>query len=209
MKTYLFDFDGTLVDSMPSYAAATVRVLDENHVPYSDDIVKITTPLGYQGAAELYVTMGLDKSVEEIVATMKAYALEDYTNTIPLKTSVKEFLVNCKENGIQIAILTASPHAMLDVCLKRVGVYELFDHVWSSDDFGMKKSEPEIYHAAAKRLGADVSEITFFDDNLQALQTAKRAGLRTVGVFDASSADCAEEIKATADRYILTFGDLL
>lgn len=209
MKTYLFDFDGTLVDSMPSYAAATVRVLDENHVPYPDDIVKITTPLGYQGAAELYVTMGLDKSVEEIVATMKAYALEDYTNTIPLKTSVKEFLVNCKENGIQIAILTASPHAMLDVCLKRVGVYELFDHVWSSDDFGMKKSEPEIYHAAAKRLGADVSEITFFDDNLQALQTAKRAGLRTVGVFDASSADCAEEIKATADRYILTFGELL
>ena len=90
-----------------------------------------------------------------------------------------------------------------------MGVYELFDHVWSSDDFGMKKSEPEIYHAAAKRLGADISEITFFDDNLQALQTAKRAGLRTVGVFDASSEDCAEEIKATADRYILTFGESL
>ena len=116
MKTYLFDFDGTLVDSMPYYAAATVKVLDENHIPYPDDIVKITTPLGYQGAAELYVTMGLDKSVEEIVETMKAYALEAYTNTIPLKTSVREFLQKCKADGIQIAILTASPHAMLDVC---------------------------------------------------------------------------------------------
>ena len=98
---------------------------------------------------------------------------------------------------------------MLDVCLKRVGLYDLFDYVWSSDDFGLKKSQPEIYLAAAERLGADISEITFFDDNITALKTAKRAGLRTVGVFDASSADCADEIKATADGYILSFGELL
>lgn len=209
MKTYLFDFDGTLVDSMPSYARATIRVLEENNVPYPDDIVKITTPLGYAGVGELYVKMGLDKPAEEIVQIIKGYALEDYTYTIPLKPSVREFLEKRKSEGVQLAILTASPHAMLDVCLKRLGVYDLFDHVWSSDDFGLKKSQPEIYLAAAKRLGAEISEITFFDDNITALQTAKQAGLRTVGVYDPTSEDCADEIKATADRYILTFGELL
>ena len=209
MKTYLFDFDGTLVDSMPSYAAATIRVLEENRVPYPDDIVKITTPLGYAGVGELYVKMGLPKSAEEIAEIIKGYALEDYKHTIPLKHSVREFLEKRKSEGVRLAILTASPHAMLDVCLKRVGVYDLFDHVWSSDDFGLKKSQPEIYLAAAKRLGVDISEITFFDDNLIALRTAKQAGLRTVGVFDATSEDCADEIKATADRYIRSFEELL
>lgn len=209
MKTYLFDFDGTLVDSMPSYAAATIRILEENHVPYPEDIVKITTPLGYAGVGELYVKMGLPKSAEEIVSIIKSYALEDYKHTIPLKPSVREFLEKRKSEGVRLAILTASPHEMLDVCLKRVGVYDLFDHVWSSDDFGLKKSQPEIYLAAAKRLNADISEITFFDDNITALQTAKRAGLRTVGVFDPTSEDCAQEIKDTVDKYILTFGELL
>ena len=209
MKTYLFDFDGTLVDSMPSYAAATVKVLDDNHIPYPDDIVKITTPLGYEGAAELYITMGLNKSVEEIAATMKSYTFEDYKSTIPLKPSVREFLKKGKQEKVQLAILTASPHSVVDMCLERLGVYDWFDHIWSVDDFGMKKSETEIYHAAAKRLNTDISEITFFDDNITALQTAKRAGLRTVGVFDPTSEDCAQEIKDTVDKYILTFGELL
>lgn len=209
MKTYLFDFDGTLVDSMPSYAAATVKVLDDNHIPYPDDIVKITTPLGYEGAAELYITMGLNKSVEEIAATMKSYTFEDYKSKIPLKPSVREFLQKGKQEKVQLAILTASPHSVVDMCLERLGVYDWFDHIWSVDDFGLKKSQPEIYLAAAKRLDAEVSEITFFDDNITALQTAKRAGLRTVGVYDPTSEDCADQIKATADRYILAFGELL
>ena len=47
MKTYLFDFDGTLVDSMPTYGAVMKRILDENRVSYGDDIIKIITPLGF------------------------------------------------------------------------------------------------------------------------------------------------------------------
>ena len=47
MKTYLFDFDGTLVDSMPTYVSVMLRILDENNIKYSSDIVKIITPLGY------------------------------------------------------------------------------------------------------------------------------------------------------------------
>ena len=34
MKTYLFDFDGTLVDSMPTYITAMLRILDENNISY-------------------------------------------------------------------------------------------------------------------------------------------------------------------------------
>ena len=53
-QAYLFDFDGTLVDSMPTYVAIMLNNLDEYGVKYGDDIVKIITPLGYGGAAEYY-----------------------------------------------------------------------------------------------------------------------------------------------------------
>lgn len=46
MKTYLLDFDGTLVDSMPTFVSVMLRILDENHVAYGDDIIKIIPPSG-------------------------------------------------------------------------------------------------------------------------------------------------------------------
>ena len=42
-KTYLFDFDGTLVDSMPTFISVMLKILDEHKIKYSDDIVKIIT----------------------------------------------------------------------------------------------------------------------------------------------------------------------
>ena len=51
MKTWLFDFDGTLVDSMPTYVSVMLRILNENNMSYGSDIVKIITPLGYVGTA--------------------------------------------------------------------------------------------------------------------------------------------------------------
>ena len=41
---YLFDFDGTLVNSMPTFAAVTRQILDEFHVSYGPDIVRIVVP---------------------------------------------------------------------------------------------------------------------------------------------------------------------
>ena len=75
MKTYLFDFDGTLVDSMPTYVSAMLKILDDNGISYGNDIVKIITPLGVLGTAEYYVKMGLDLPIEEIVLSMKKYML--------------------------------------------------------------------------------------------------------------------------------------
>lgn len=50
-NTFLFDFDGTLVDSMPAFVSVMLRILDENDIKYEQDIVKIITPLGYLGTA--------------------------------------------------------------------------------------------------------------------------------------------------------------
>ena len=209
MQTYLFDFDGTLVDSMPAYAAATTRILDENKVSYGDDVVKIITPLGTLGTAEYFRSIGVKWSVEEIIEAMKRYMLEDYFYNIPAKQSVIETLKTLKEQGASLNVLTASPHITLDACLKRLGIFDIFDNVWSCDDFGTTKADPEIYKMAAERMGTRVEKVLFLDDNLSADQTAKKAGMKVCGVFDKSSEDYTEQIKAATDFYIYEFSELL
>lgn len=209
MSTYLFDFDGTLVDSMPTYAAMMLRILDEHGIKYEDNIIKIITPLGYVGTAKYFIGMGLDKSEEDLVALMNKYAVEAYTYRIPAKKNVIEVLRELKSRGCSLNVLTASPHEALDPCLKRLGIFDIFDNVWSCNDFATTKADPEIYKMAAARMGKDVKDVIFLDDNCGADRTAKSAGMQVIGVYDDSSAEYVDEMKSICDGYIYDFKELI
>ena len=208
-RAYLFDFDGTLVDSMPTFVSVMLRILDEYGIKYDRDIVKVITPLGYHGTAEYYRALGINAPTEVLIGKMNAYALNEYACTIPAKATVSETLRELKARGNSLNVLTASPHTMLDVCLKRLGLWDVFDHVWSCDDFGTTKSNPEIYKMASERIGKDVGEIIFVDDNINAVKTAKLAGMRSYAIYDPSSAEYEDEMRAIADRYMKEFAELL
>ena len=208
-KTYLFDFDGTLVDSMPTFGAVMIRILDERGIAYGEDVLKIITPLGYRGTAEYFRTLGVKESVDELIDIMNFYARIEYENNIPAKAQVAETLREMKNKGYSLNVLTASPHLALDPCLKRLGLWELFDKVWSCDDFGTTKANPEIYKMAAERLGKGVGEVIFVDDNINAVKTAKVAGMVSVGIFDQSSAEYVDEFKVAADGYVMRFDELV
>lgn len=208
--TYLFDFDGTLVDSMPTYVAVMLRILDEAGISYGSDIIKIITPLGYLGTAKYYIEqLGLAMPEQEIVARMRSYAYEEYAYRIAAKPHVIEVLRALKARGADLHVLTASPHAVLDVCLKRLGIYDLFTNVWSCDDFATTKADPAIYRMAAERIGRPVEEILFLDDNYNADRTAAMAGMQVCGVYDMSSEEYTEEIKSVAHHYVYDFSALL
>lgn len=209
MNTYLFDFDGTLVDSMPTYVSSMLRILDENGISYSDDIVKTITPLGLNGTADYFLELGIPLTKEELINLMGKYMIHEYIYNIPAKNNVIEVLNKLKEKGARLNVLTASPHITLDACLKRLGIFDLFDNVWSCDDFSTTKADPEIYKMVAERLGKMVEEVLFLDDNLNADLTAKKAGMLVCGVYDDSSKDYIEEIKKETDYYIYDFLELL
>ena len=210
MKTYLFDFDGTLVDSMPTYVACMLRILDENGIAYESDIVKTITPLGFGGTARYYIEQfGLTLSIEEIVAQMHKNALEGYLYSVPAKQNVIDTLRKLKARGDDLNVLTASPHATLDPCLRRLGIYDLFSNVWSCEDFATTKADVNIYLMAAEKLGVAVGEMIFLDDNYNADLTAKRAGAKVVGVYDESSAEYEGEIRGICDAYIRDFYELI
>lgn len=210
MSIYIFDFDGTLVDSMRQWGEKMTNVLDTHGISYPSDIIKIITPLGDRGTAEYFIKkLGLDMTVNEILELMDSYALKAYAEEIPAKEGVSETLSELKTRGHSLNVLTASPHRMLDVCLKRLGLFGLFDNVWSCDDFNTTKSDPNIYKETAKLLGAVPSGCIFADDNINACRTAKLAGMKVIGVFDESSADCVSEMKQLCDEYIYKFEELL
>lgn len=209
MTAYLFDFDGTLVDSMPAWETTMLRILNENHINYPPDIIKTITPLGFARTAVYFRTLGMKLPEKEIIALMHTYASEAYLSAIPAKPHVPETLRALRARGHSLSVLTASPHSMLDPCLKRLGLYELFDHIWSCDDFETTKTDPAIYCRAAEQIGAPVQSVIFLDDNYHADLTAVRAGMRVFGVYDRSSADYTEEIKAITERYIYDFSELL
>lgn len=209
-KCYLFDFDGTLVDSMPVFASSMLRILDENGVSYSDDIVKIITPLGLSGTADYFLNqLGLKLSKEALVELMKNYFMEPYFHSIPAKDSVISVLKELKRRGASLNVLTASPHVTLDACLKRLDMWDLFNRIWSCDDFATTKADPDIYRRAAKEMGCPVEEVLFLDDNLDADKTAKSAGMAVCGVYDDSSRDYEAQIRAATDHYIYNFRELL
>ena len=208
MKTYLFDFDGTLVDSMPTFSKVMLSILDGHGVVYGSDIIKTITPLGLTGTAKYFIELGIGCSMEEIIAEMGGKLMYEYMYNIPAKQHVEHVLRKLKARGDDLNILTASPHATLDPCLKRLGLYELFTNVWSCDDFGTTKADPEIYVMAARRMSRPVDEVLFLDDNYNADRTAASAGMKVCGVYDDSSAEYEDAIRSVADFYIRDFSEL-
>ncbi len=208
--TYLFDFDGTLVDSMPAYVSVVKRILQENNIACNHDLIKTITPLGAKDTVKYFKEkLGLALPEEEIMKTMGEYAYYEYAYNIPAKKNVISVLRQLKEQGADLHVLTASPHITLDPCLKRLGMFDFFTNVWSCDDFNTSKADPAIYAMAAEKIGKPVHEILFLDDNFNADKTAKSAGMPVCGVYDASSDEYVKEIKGIADYYIYDFIELL
>ena len=135
-------------------------------------------------------------------------AVEAYSTRVEAKPFVISALRALRARGDSLNVLTASPHAMLDPCLRRLGVFDLFDNVWSCEDFGTTKSDPAIYRMAAARIAKPVGDIWFLDDNPGADKTAQAAGMRVCGVYDDSSAEYEQEMKRICDAYIRDFSQI-
>lgn len=208
-KIYVFDLDGTLVNSMPRYEAGMLSILDEAGIAYGDDLIKIITPLGYTKTAEYYINeLGLDDSVANIVSKMENKLVYEYSNNIFLKPGVNEYVRRLHAEGARLFVLTASPHIVTDVCLKHNGIYDLFETVWSVEDFGLSKSGTELFYEVARRIGCERDEINYFDDSLIALKNAKKSGYITYAVYDRHEPDEIEIMKKEYDIFVGSFEEL-
>ena len=200
----IFDMDGTLIGSMIFWKKLASEYLGSkgiSNIP-TDTMEQIKTMTMSESAALFKAEYGLTGDPE---AEMNAMMDEHYRNDIPLKPGVREYLQTLKTRGVRMCVASATAEHLMESCLTRLGVRELFDFLLSCETVGAGKSSPLVYHESAKRLGASPSEIAVYEDALYAVQTAKNAGYYVVGVYDDSADTNWQTIETVADETIINW----
>lgn len=204
----IFDMDGTLIDSMLFWKNLASEYLTSKGVTnIPSNILERIKPMTMSESAALFIQeFGLTGDPE---AEMNAMMDEHYRNDIPLKLGVREYLQMLHQKGVRMCVASATAEHLMESCLTRLGVRNLFEFLLSCETVGAGKRSPLVYHVSAQRLNAKPEEIAVYEDALYAVQTAKDAGYYVVGVYDDSAAKHWKIIEAHANEIILNWEDTL
>lgn len=201
----IFDMDGTLIDSMPAWRDLGKNFLISHNIALPEDLRKVIAPMTMPQCADYFKTLGVAGTNEEIVEALNSYMREQYRTTIEPRECVEQYLEALKSIGVRCCVATATDEGLARICLERLGLLSYFEFIVSCEDIGVGKTSPDIYHAAAEKLGADPCDIAVFEDVPYAAQTAKKAGYYTVGVYDPFSEAHQKRLKLTIDEYIADY----
>ncbi len=209
-KGVIFDLDGTLFDSMGIWKDVDLAFFEKRGITMPDDYQESIKDMHFKPMAEYTKErFSLPDDIHDIMDEWCELCFKEYEKNVPLKSGVKEYLEQLKENGIKIAFATANTTELSEVCLKSNGIFDLFDACAYLHETKRNKNEPDIFLLACERLGLYPAECIVFEDILPAILGAKKGGFATCGVYDKFSEKDTEEIKANADYYIKSFAELL
>ena len=181
----IFDLDGTLLDSMGMWQQIDVDFLAKRGIPLPPDYQAAITPLGAKDAA-LYTIrrFGFDETPEELIEEWTEMAFCHYRDDIPLKPFALSYVKQLYEAGVSMAIATSSERGMVEAACKRTGLSEYIPHIVTVADVGIGKEFPDIYLTCAGKMGTAPSECAVYEDIIEGIRTAQKAGFFTVGVYE-------------------------
>ena len=170
--------------------------------------------------------VGVDTTLEIIKRIEERVARDKYVNTSELNSILREEIAalltsnnSSDTEGFQIPN-TGRPYVILVVGVNGVGKTTTIGKLayqFKSAGYKVCLGAADTFRAAAvdqlciwgERIGVPVDQIVFVDDNENAVKTAKLAGMRSYGIYDASSEAFIEEMKRTSDKYITSFDELI
>ncbi|WP_242963201.1 HAD family hydrolase [Lachnoclostridium sp. An14] len=208
-KAFLFDLDGTLVDSMWMWKAIDIEYLGRFGLACPEDLQKVIEGMSFTETAVYFKErFGLDRPVEAIKQDWVEMSLEKYKNEVPLKEGARRFLSWAKDRGIRMGIATSNGRDMVDAVLDSLDISGYFDQVTTACEVAAGKPAPDIYLKVAEDLGVRPEDCAVFEDVPAGIQAGKAAGMTVVAVDDEFSAHMAEEKNRLADCHIHSFLDL-
>ena len=208
-KAVIFDLDGTLIDSNSVWEKIDRIILRKRGIMCSDEFIHSIASLTYEEAAKKMQELGVKATTEEIIAECNELAIIEYRYNIFVKEGVREYLDILKKNGVKIALATASPKMLYEPVLRNNCIYNYFDVFCTTTEIGKSKDYPDIYLSAASKLGVAPFECIVFEDVLKGIVSAKNAGMTAIGVYDKYSDEDIITIRATSDKFIMDFFEML
>ena len=204
----IFDFDGTLFDSMPAWIGIRDAFFASIGIEMSEDDQEFFRGKFTSEALPLALArFGLEMTYEQLQASFFEFLKQRYLNMAVPKNDIVEFLKKLKAKGVKIGIATASGEPAIEAVLEKFGLLEYFPVIYSTYTVGESKLTPKVYDVVLGELGTDKATTWVFEDALYAAKTAKENGYPVVGIYDPSERR-AEELKQLVDVYIHNYAEL-
>lgn len=206
LRAIIFDMDGVLIDSEPFIREAAIRMFAEKGVTVQPEDFLPFTGAGEDrfigGVAEKYGVV-LDFEID------KARTYENYGEIVAGKLhplpGVHEFIARARSRGLKLAVASAADAVKVDINLREMGIPKhTFDAVVTGSDVTHKKPDPEIFLAAASKMGVEPGDCLVCEDAVNGVKAARAAGMKCLGITTSFS---VEELQA--DWHAADLGEAL
>ena len=177
---FIFDLDGTLVDSKNQISQAVALARHDSSFPDADPEF-LESKIGL-AAFELFSDLTLtDDERHEIVKVFRSYLMEIRLNPCDLFPGSNEVLTLLKAAKFRLAVATNKPSILAEKALFQTGIVDLIDFV-AGGEILPQKPDPAIVLHAIKGARATAEKSIMIGDRIEDMQAAKSAGINCIGV---------------------------
>ena len=204
----IFDFDGTLFDSMFIWDTAGENYLRSIGKEPESDLQKVLKPMSLlQSAQYIREKYDIPLSVEEIMDGVNRTVEGFYFRSVEPKPGVIDFLEELHRRNIRMCIATATDRYQVEAALQRCKMRHFFCEIFTCTEVGSGKDRPDIFRKAMEHLQTDRSNTAVVEDAYHAAFTAKQDGFLVVGVYD-SYESRQQELLQLADVFLPDYIEL-
>lgn len=204
----IFDFDGTLFDSMFIWKGIKYKFLDKLGLELSEDDEEAFRGLYLRESLILAKErFNMKESFEELFLMFFDYLKELYLAQAEPKNDIIPFLEKLKAKGVKMGIATATGEPALEAVLEKYGMRDYFSVILSTYTVGASKTDPLVYDRVLEKIGTDKASTWVFEDAVYAAKTVKANGYNLVGIYDESEPE-TEVLEQLADIYIHNYSEI-
>ncbi len=206
-KNFLFDLDGTLIDSSKDIIEGVNYTLSTFNIPPMDGKLIMS----YVGKGLRQLLASVLKNYPEHVD--KAYLIQkDYYDVKEVKATLYEGVENTlktlKEQNKKLFVVTNKPHTPTLNVLKHLKIDYLFDGIYGADILPFHKPSPLITNYICDNFNLNKEETIFIGDSITDFETAKNGKIDFILVdYGFENSEILAEIKA--DYKFSNFCDIL
>jgi HAD superfamily hydrolase (TIGR01509 family) len=178
----VFDLDGVLVDSEPVWERVRRRYVAEHDGRWPDDAQRRLMGMSTSEWAAYLSELAGGRVPPDQVATQVIDAMAaEYERHLPLIPGSVD-AVRRLAGRWPLAVASSSPPRLIRIVLDVSGLAAVFAATVSSEEVPRGKPAPDVYLAAAARIGADPAACAAVEDSSNGVRSAAAAGMRVVAV---------------------------